>query len=33
MTILLQGSQASPVRPFDKDSMKVGALEWLEAMA
>jgi hypothetical protein len=28
--ILLEGSQASPVRPSDKGSMKVEKLEWLQ---
>ena len=31
--ILLEGSQASPVRPDDKSSVKVKALGWLEAVA
>jgi hypothetical protein len=30
---LLQGSQASPVSPSDKDSMEVEWLVWLEALA
>jgi hypothetical protein len=30
---LLEGSQASPVRPPDKVRVKVNALRWLEAVA
>jgi hypothetical protein len=30
--ILLEGSQASPARPSDKESMKVKMLEWLEVV-
>jgi hypothetical protein len=28
--VLLEGFQASPARPSDKDSMKVKTLEWLK---
>jgi hypothetical protein len=31
--ILLEGSQAVPVRPSDKSRVKVNALGWLEAVA
>jgi hypothetical protein len=30
--ILLEGSQASPSRPSDKGTVKVKALEWLQAV-
>jgi hypothetical protein len=31
--ILVEGSQASPTRPSDKNRLKVKTLEWLEALA
>jgi hypothetical protein len=31
--VLLEGSQASPVRPSDNGAVEVKTLEWLEAAA
>jgi hypothetical protein len=31
--VLCEGSQTPPARPFDKGSMKVNTLEWLEVVA
>jgi hypothetical protein len=31
--VLLEGSQASPICPYDKNRLKAKTLEWLEAVA